>query len=507
MLHPPSHRRTPRLRRLQRSACALVVWCCAALAVAACASAGPRGEVERSQAQVIQGALPSIVLVVNTLPDGKVRFGAGFFDASGRVLTAQHVVAQRTRLQVLPYRPGRASYSPMDGGLRRYLFENTPELVSATVVREDLVSDIALLEVATEVELGARPPLPWSKDEVHPGDRVFALGHPQETPWSFSAGVVGALQYGLIQHDATVGPGSSGGPLLNERGEVVGVNVSHVVSLPVGLSFARPAHVVGSAVGESTRAATIDFSSPTSAALSCWRAQELALSEVAECFDWDTEWAQYGALVREAAGLVSDPSLRDRILECGPDALDKERWIARRRHHVTRALDPAYEKNTARSLDPDPKDPELPPVVAELVAEGLAEWKVSDPGDTSFAADFRDPKRLRARLRLGLRVEESRRVSPDEEWVLLGSPNPDGSVAHFSELYVRVQGRWLQRGMPSPEDVARLPRGWPPPLESFALQRKFSLASIIKRATAGRPCVSDPKDATTPNARLPVGGA
>jgi len=474
--------------------------CCLGLAlslVSACSSVPTaRPDLERPQSAIIQSALPSIVLVVAELPGDKYRFGAGFYDASGRVLTAQHVVAGHTRLSVLPFRPGRPSYSPMDGGIRRYLFENTRELIRASVVREDGVSDIALLEVSAE--LTERPGLPWAHAEAHPGDRVFALGHPQETPWSFSAGVIGALQYGLIQHDATVGPGSSGGPLLNQRGEVVGINVAQVVSLPVGLSFARPAHIVALALGESSSATTLDLSSPTSSALSCWRAQELALTDVAGCFDWDAEWAQVMSIVQEAATFVPEGELRQKILECGTDTLDKAAWIEHRRYHVTRALDPSYEKSTVRSADPDPDDPELPPEVAKLVAEGLAEWKESDPKDTSFQADFRDPKRLRERLRLGLRVEDTRRVAPNLEWVLLASPNSDGTVAHFSELYVRVGDRWLQRGMPWPDDVAKLPPAWPPPIESFSLQRKFSLASLIKRAKAGKPCLSQPPGTSGP---------
>lgn len=450
-------------------------------------SAGTERPAGSSITALIQEALPSIVLVVTTLDGDKLRFGAGFFDAAGRVITAQHVVASARAVSVLPFKRGRPSYSPMDGGLRRFLFENTPELVPARVMKEDGVSDLALLEVSADI--GPRKALVWAHADILPGDRVLALGHPQETPWSFSAGVVGALQYGIIQHDAAVGPGSSGGPLLNERGEVVGVNVAQVVSLPVGLSFARPAHVVASTFGAVASGSTIDLSSPTSTALSCWRAQELALTDVADCFDWEAEWEQHQALVREAAAMVGEPE-RARILECGLTRLDKERWQEKRRQHVTRALDPSFKKDNATSSDPDPNDPELPPEVRKLVAEGLAEWK-SDPQDRSLQADFRDPRRMRDRLRLGLRVEDSRRVAPDMEWVLLGSPNKDGSVSHFSELYVRVHGHWVQRGLPWPDDIAKLPRGWPPPLERFDLQRKFSLAALIKRARSGVACTTD----------------
>jgi len=172
---------------------------------------GARG-ASSSVSALIQEALPAIVLVVARLDGDKSRFGAGFFDASGRVVTAQHVVASARSVAVLPFKKGRASYSPMDGGLKRFLFENTPELVPARVLKEDGVSDLALLEVSADI--GPRRALNWAHADVLPGDRVLALGHPQETPWSFSAGVVGALQYGIIQHDAAVGPGSSGGPLL-----------------------------------------------------------------------------------------------------------------------------------------------------------------------------------------------------------------------------------------------------------------------------------------------------
>lgn len=497
----PTHRTahsTPERDRF--SAAALILF--GVMAFAACSTApNPRPEPAQgsdpsrdmarsatgSVSALIDEALPSIVLVVTKLDGDKLRFGAGFFDAAGRVVTAQHVVAEGRSVSVLPFKKGRASYSPMDGGIGRFLFENTPELVPARVMKEDGVSDLALLEVSSDI--GPRGALAWAHADVLPGDRVLALGHPQETPWSFSAGVVGALQYGIIQHDAAVGPGSSGGPLLNERGEVVGVNVAQVVSLPVGLSFARPAHVVASTFGAVASGSTIDLSTPTSTALSCWRAQELALTDVADCFDWEAEWEQHRALVKEAAAMVGEPE-RARILECGLTKIDKERWQEKRRQHVTRALDPNFKKDNAKSSDPDPNDPELPPEVRKLVAEGLAEWK-SDPKDRSLQADFRDPRRMRDRLRLGLRVEDSRRVAPDMEWVLLGSPNKDGSVSHFSELYVRVHGHWVQRGLPWPDDVAKLPRGWPSPLERFELQRKFSLAALIKRARSGVACSTE----------------
>lgn len=453
-----------------------------ALLTTACGSTAPSPTPDApSEVELVQAAMPAIVLVVNARDDGQTGWGAGFFDRDGRILTAQHVVAAPGRVSVLLYKKDRPSYSPMDGGLRRFLFECSRELLPVRVARQDVVSDLALLELDGDV--GPRPALPWATEPVHPGERVLALGHPQETPWSFSAGVVGALQYGLVQHDATLGPGSSGGPLLNLRGEVVGVNVAQVVSEPVGLSFARPAAIVASALEDRVAATIIDLSSATSSALSCWRAQELALREVTDCFDWETEWRQYLVLVEEAARHVPD-DVRPRVLACGADPDAHDRWIARRREKVVRALDPSFVK-VDEALDP--ADPDLPPEIADLLRASITaseKGKAEDP----IEADYHDVKRLRSRLRQGLRVEDTRRVAPDREWVLLASANADGSLAHFSELYVEVGGRWVQRGAPWPDELVALPQGWPAPMETFAAKRSYGLAYLIKRAKHGDAC-------------------
>jgi len=444
-------------------------------------------ENDKRDVELVRRVMPSIVLVVNSRADGKTTYGAGFFAAPGKVLTALHVVEDKGTVALIFYRAGRPTYSPMDGGIMRFLFENTRDLVPATIAQRDGVSDLATLAF-DPAALPNPPVLPWAADDVRPGERVLALGHPQQTPWSFSAGIVGALQYGLIQHDATVGPGSSGGPLLNTRGEVVGVNVAQVVSQPVGLSFARPAHVVTSAFGGEARPTMIDLGSATSSALSCWRAQELALREVAECFDWESEWRQYVLIVEEAANLVTDPDLKARIAQCATRPGEKAAFIERRRTGVIRALDPSAMKSSeAKEIDPDDRD--LPPAVMALFKEGIAESKRTPEGSTAlFAEDFRDPGRMRSRLRMGLRVEDTRRIAPDLEWVLFASKNSDGSVAHFSELYAKVGDQWLQRAMPWPDEVSRMPKSWPPPMDTFAIKRKISLAYIVRRALRAEGC-------------------
>src|SRR5207237_6047143 len=83
------------------------------------------------------------------------------------------------------------------------------------------------------------------------------------------------------------------------------------------------------------------------------------------------------------------------------------------------------------------------------------------PVESGFVADYKDPQRLAVRLRNGLRVEGTTFASPELAWVLLASRAADGTVAQFTELYAKVGGRWVQRMMPAPEEVAALPKGWP----------------------------------------------
>ena len=101
------------------------------------------------------------------------------------------------------------------------------------------------------------------------GDEVFAVGHPLGLVGSLSAGVVSGLDRestppgreealrGLIQFDAAVNPGSSGGPLLDRRGQVVGI-VTGLINpgdddVFIGIGFAVPIDVAVSAAGGPAR--------------------------------------------------------------------------------------------------------------------------------------------------------------------------------------------------------------------------------------------------------------
>src|SRR5689334_2254031 len=80
---------------------------------------------EPTVAEVVDRALPAVVLLLNNRADGSTVYGAGLIvGRDGRVLTNQHVIADAKSLGAMLYKPGRVSYTPMDGGLGRYIFEN-----------------------------------------------------------------------------------------------------------------------------------------------------------------------------------------------------------------------------------------------------------------------------------------------------------------------------------------------------------------------------------------------
>lgn len=171
--------------------------------------------------------------------------GSGFIiDQSGHVVTNHHVIAGAEQLIVTLY----------DGS--RY---------PARVVGSDPELDLAVLRFPPQgrelVTLA-----PGDSDGLQVGQSVFALGNPFGLQGTFTSGVVSALnrpiQIGsgfiirdLIQSDAAINPGNSGGPLLDSRGDVIGIN-SMMISPgagSVGIGLAVPANAAQRVVEEIVR--------------------------------------------------------------------------------------------------------------------------------------------------------------------------------------------------------------------------------------------------------------
>ncbi len=184
---------------------------------------------------VYQQILPSIVAIetkrATTKGDGE-GFGTGVIvNANGTIMTAFHVVEGAARIRV----------TFMDG-----------TKAGAEVAQADPDTDTAVLvptrlpEVVVPAVLGGG---------VQVGDETYAVGHPLGFVDSISAGVISGLDRsvkgehgktlrGLIQFDAAVNPGNSGGPLLNRGGQVVGIVTALAnpgrSDVFIGIGFAVP---------------------------------------------------------------------------------------------------------------------------------------------------------------------------------------------------------------------------------------------------------------------------
>jgi putative serine protease PepD len=156
--------------------------------------------------------------------------GSGFvIDRSGHILTNNHVVAAGGDVAVV-----------LQSGRR----------IRATVVGRDAATDLAVLKVANPT--GLEPLTLGRSADAAVGDPVLAVGSPLGLSGTVTAGIVSALdrevrlgsQRGTaLQTDAPINPGNSGGPLVNARGEVIGVNTA-IATLgsqgSIGIGFAIP---------------------------------------------------------------------------------------------------------------------------------------------------------------------------------------------------------------------------------------------------------------------------
>ncbi|WP_235529325.1 S1C family serine protease [Phycicoccus sp. Root101] len=195
-------------------------------------------------ATAYRAALPSLVTITTTGVGAKGSqngTGAGVVvSAEGTILTALHVVDGADTIRV-----------QFTDGTR----------ASASIKEQEAASDTAVLTPDTLPQVVV-PAVLGGGAQV--GDEVFPLGHPLGLTQSLSGGLVSALDRsisvgsgqtlkGLIQFDAAVNPGNSGGPLLNRDGQVIGIvtglaNPSEQ-NFFVGIGFAVPIATAGGVAG------------------------------------------------------------------------------------------------------------------------------------------------------------------------------------------------------------------------------------------------------------------
>jgi serine protease Do len=118
--------------------------------------------------------------------------------------------------------------------------------VTGQVVGYDALTDLALVQVPVQGLVAAT----WGdSDQLQPGEFVWVIGNPFGLQRSITFGILSARQgnavtkspfYEFLQTDAVVNPGNSGGPLVNSRGEVVGIATTILGATYQGVSFAIP---------------------------------------------------------------------------------------------------------------------------------------------------------------------------------------------------------------------------------------------------------------------------
>ena len=158
--------------------------------------------------------------------------GSGFvIDKSGHVLTNFHVIQEADTVRVK-------------------LFDGSAH--EARLVGADVANDVAVLRI--QVPDDKLVPVKFGdSSNVLVGQKILAIGNPFGLERTLTSGIVSSLDRtfkakngrmikGIIQTDAAINPGNSGGPLLNSRGEVIGMNTAIVsqVGQSAGISFAVP---------------------------------------------------------------------------------------------------------------------------------------------------------------------------------------------------------------------------------------------------------------------------
>lgn len=184
------------------------------------------------------------------LPISDVGRGSGFvYDTDGHIITNAHVVNGANRIEVT---------------------FNSGYIASADVVGTDPFSDLAVIRVNVD-RARLFPVTLGNSDAVRVGERAIAIGNPFGLNSSMTVGIVSGLgrqlpsaellditairgfnNPSIIQVDTDINPGNSGGPLLNSRGEVIGVNAAIRTDTGVfqGVGFAIPARTVRRVVPE-----------------------------------------------------------------------------------------------------------------------------------------------------------------------------------------------------------------------------------------------------------------
>lgn len=189
-------------------------------------------EMENGEdAENFESSSPSIEHYFNQKGNNQVSLGSGFIlSEDGYIITNNHVIDKAEEIDVI-------------------LSDNTK--IEAQLIGKDPKTDLALIKVKTNKKL---TPIKFGdSDKIRVGDWILAIGNPFGLGGSVTAGIVSAKSRDIesgpydnfIQTDASINQGSSGGPMFNMNGEVIGINSALFsnTGTSVGIGFAIPVNL------------------------------------------------------------------------------------------------------------------------------------------------------------------------------------------------------------------------------------------------------------------------
>lgn len=191
------------------------------------------------------------ITVIDPLSNAQQGLGSGFlYDKDGHIITNNHVVAFN------------------EGNNNSLVTFSNGNSYQAKLIGHDPYSDLAVLKLSDPIDIVLSPIPLGNSSSVRVGDTVAAIGNPFGLSGSLTVGVVSGLgrmlpstdgsnspfsQFAMsfnipdiIQTDAAINPGNSGGPLLNLKGEVIGINsaIYSNTGVNAGIGFAVPSNTV-----------------------------------------------------------------------------------------------------------------------------------------------------------------------------------------------------------------------------------------------------------------------
>ena len=186
----------------------------------------------QSPQQIAKKALASTVLLVMEDANGQpLSLGSGFFVRNGQVATNLHVVKGALR-----------GYAKLVDQKTKYDIEG--------ITAVDAERDLVILKIAAP---GAQVIPLGDSDTVQVGSPIYAVGNPRGLEGTFSQGIISSIRKvgtdKILQLTAPISPGSSGGPVLNDEGQVIGVSVATFLG-GQNLNFAIPSNYLRALLGQ-----------------------------------------------------------------------------------------------------------------------------------------------------------------------------------------------------------------------------------------------------------------